>query len=178
MRIKSFNQTIDRWIKELKEYDFKQLCAKPSSNSWSMGQVGMHLIENTNYFIEQIKICMATDDNANEEASPEAKQMFQNNDFPNEILEGPPSNLKTPQPQSKEALLSGLKNLKNEIDSVAVLISASQFKGKTKHPGLNYFNASEWFQFSEMHFRHHLRQKKRIDEFLKMNKNQFREKEL
>jgi hypothetical protein len=60
-----------------------------------------------------------------------------------------------------------LIKLKTEITTIGILISTSQFRGKTKHPGLNYFNANEWFQFAEMHFRHHLRQKKRIEEFLK-----------
>jgi hypothetical protein len=37
--------------------------------------------------------------------------------------------------------------------------------GKTKHPGSNYFTAKEWLQFAEIHLRHHLKQKKRIDDF-------------
>jgi hypothetical protein len=45
-------------------------------------------------------------------------------------------------------------------------IPASPFKGRTRHPGLGYFDAAEWFRFAGMHFRHHARQKKRIDEFL------------
>jgi hypothetical protein len=53
------------------------------------------------------------------------------------------------------------------MNTVATLISESQFNGKTKHPGLGYFSAKEWLQFANMHFRHHLRQKKRIDVFLK-----------
>jgi len=51
------------------------------------------------------------------------------------------------------------------MKQAALLISKSNHKGKTKHPGLNYFSADEWFRFAEMHFRHHERQKKRIDDF-------------
>lgn len=54
------------------------------------------------------------------------------------------------------------------MNNVEMLISKSPFKGKTKHPGLDYFSAIEWLQFAEMHLRHHLRQKKRIDHFLKI----------
>ena len=169
MLIKDFNHTIDTWIKEIEQYDFTQLCAKPSANSWSLGQVCMHLIENTDYYIEQIKICVSNDDYAMEEASPDGKRMLLNNAFPDEILEGPPSNLDTPQPDSKEELMRCLMKLKEDIQNVEVLISKSPFKGKTKHPGLNYFNANEWLQFADMHFRHHFRQKKRIETFLKSN---------
>jgi hypothetical protein len=45
-------------------------------------------------------------------------------------------------------------------------ISASSVQGKAMHPGLHYLSAREWLQFSEMHFRHHLRQKERLDAFL------------
>jgi hypothetical protein len=167
MLVEDFNHTIDIWIKELKRYNFAQLCTKPSPETWSLGQVYVHLIGVTNYFIKQVEICLSTDDNAGEEASAAAKTMFLNNDFPDKMLDGPPSNAHTGQPDSEEQLMSGLMNLKEKVTNIGVLRSKSQFKGKTKHPGLSYFNAQEWLQFAEMHFRHHLRQKKRIDDFLK-----------
>jgi DinB superfamily len=166
---KDFNQTPDNWIKELEKYSFAQLLAKPSPISWSLGQLYMHLIGATGYFVKQIKICTSNNDNINEEAFDNAKIMFRNDDFPDALLEGPPSNAKTPQPLSKEQLVTELTHLKNEIKNAEALISASQFKGKTKHFGLGYFTANEWLQFAEMHFRHHLRQKKRLDDFLKEN---------
>jgi len=171
MLLENFNHTLDTWIKALEQYDFTHLCTKPAPDSWSMGQVYMHLIEDTNYYIEQIKICMSNNDHAMDQASPTAKTMFLNNDFPDEIIEGAPSNSSIPQPVSKEQLVGSLMNLKDEINHVGVLILNSPFRGKTKHPGLNYFGADEWFRFAEMHFRHHVRQKKRIDDFLKANKN-------
>jgi len=54
-----------------------------------------------------------------------------------------------------------------EMEQAAELISSNQPKGKSKHPGLGYFSAEEWLQFAEMHFRHHLTQKKLIDNYLK-----------
>jgi len=91
MGIEEFNHTIDIWVKEIAEYDFFQLCAKPSCDSWSLGQVIAHLVADTNYYIEQIKICVSTHDNAFEVSSPAAKAMFQNNDFPDEVIEGAPT---------------------------------------------------------------------------------------
>ncbi|MEJ7682627.1 MAG: hypothetical protein WKG06_33175 [Segetibacter sp.] len=58
-------------------------------------------------------------------------------------------------------------NLKDEINNVEISISKSPFKGKTKHPGLGYFNANEWLQFAEMHFRHHFKTKEKNRRFLK-----------
>jgi len=166
MVIEDFNRSLDRWIKELGDNTFAHVCAKPSSNSWSLGQVCMHLIEATYHYLEEIKICLSTHDHVMEEMSTNAKTMFLNNEFPDELIEGPPTNANTPQPNSKEELINGLKKLKEEINVVAIQIVTNPNKGKTKHPGLNYFNAGEWLQFAEMHFRHHFRQKKRITEFL------------
>jgi hypothetical protein len=166
--LENFNRTISIWIRELDQYTFLQLCAKPSPDRWSLGQMYIHLISDCKYYIEQIKICVATHDHATDEASPNAKTMFLNNDFPDEVLEGSPDNAYIPQPHSKEQLINDLIKLKTDMNHAAIMISESPFDGKTKHPGLNYFSANEWLQFADMHFRHHLRQKKRIDDFLKM----------
>jgi hypothetical protein len=169
-----FNRTLDSWIQELEKYNFSQLCAKPSPSSWSLGQVFMHLIENTNYYMEQIRICVSSNDHENEEVSTHGKQMLFNNEFPDEIIEGPPENSRTLQPASKEELMRSLLKLKGEVRALEGLILQSTCRGKTKHPGLNYFSAKEWLQFADMHFRHHLRQKKRIDTFLNQTAYRFK----
>ena len=169
MLLKDFNDTIDSWIEALEQYSFTQLCTKSAPTSWSMGQLYAHLINDTNYYIEQIKICVTTNDNVNKEATAFAKTLFFNNAFPDEMIEGAPTNSSIPQPGNKEQLMSSLLHVKIEMNHLATLISTSAFKGKTKHTGLNYFSANEWMQFAAIHFRHHLRQKKRIDDFLKIN---------
>lgn len=163
------NRTIDFWATHLEQYSFTQLSAKPSRESWSLGQVYMHLIENAYYYFEQIKTCVSTNANADKEASSVAKKMLLANEFPDELIEGPPENADTPQPLNKEQLVQHIKKIKDEIIHIDKLISSSRYKGKTKHPGLYYFSAAEWLQFTDMHFRHHLRQKSRLDDFLKAN---------
>jgi hypothetical protein len=51
--------------------------------------------------------------------------------------------------------------LKQDINDFAAALASNNFKGKIKHPGFDYFSASEWLQFAEMHMRHHLKQKER-----------------
>ena len=166
MLIENFNRTIDNWIRALEGYDYDQLTARPSPTSWSIGQVYMHLLDDTSYYIEQIQICVTNNDHANDQATSAGKIMFSNNDFPNEILEGSPTNAYMPQPDGKDQLMANMLNLKMALNNAATLISESLFHGKTQHPGLGYFSAHEWLQFADMHLRHHLRQKKRIDTFL------------
>lgn len=161
--------TIDVWIKDLEQYSFEQICTKPSQNSWSLGQVCIHLMDSSNYFLEQITICLSNNENTHEEMTENAKTMFLNDEFPNTLIEGPPSNNHTCQPNSKDEILNSLATIKETIIYYKIQISNSKFYGKTKHPGLNYFNATEWLQFIEMHFRHHLRQRDRIKTILKLN---------
>lgn len=58
------------------------------------------------------------------------------------------------------ALIPRVKEVEKRLDAIPV-------SRKVAHPALGYLNAKEWFAFIEMHFRHHLRQKKRIDSFLR-----------
>src|SRR5688572_19124950 len=158
-----FNKTIDVWIDHLESFDIDQLRIQPAHGQWSLGQVYIHLIENSWYFLKQARRCTTSDRNSEKVAASHGRSMLINNSFPDEPIEGPESNARTAQPESTAQLLSDLVKLKREINEVAALIGASSFKGKARHPGLKYLSAAEWFQFAEMHFRHHLRQKKKLD---------------
>ena len=166
MLVNHFKQTLDIWINALDDYQLARLCIKPSPTAWSLGQLYFHLIKNTEFYLEQVEICLSTDDHLSDQPSQEAVEMFERNEFPNEIIEGPDTDVDFPQPKSSEELRKPLAHLKEQIQSLAYGISNRRYSGKTKHPGLGYFNAYEWLQFAEMHLRHHLRQKKRIEDFL------------
>ena len=164
------HKTITGWINDLDNYTLAELRKKPSPASWSLGQVYFHLIDNTRYYLEEARTCLNSSEHMLERPLPDGAAMLGNNEFPDAIIEGPDNNVDILQPDSNEQLKSGLLQIKDEINRLAVLISQSPYKGKTKHPGLGYFSANDWLQFADMHFRHHLKQKKRIDDFLRANR--------
>ncbi|MEQ9102197.1 MAG: DinB family protein [Imperialibacter sp.] len=164
MKTDSFIKTINYWLDELNRYEFEQMLEKPQPEKWSLGQVYMHLIDATGFFLSQVEACLQTNDHAEGEMSEVAKAMFANDEFPDKMIEGPPSNAATPQPASKEEIVREFEKLKERI--LALGHSNSTKKGKTKHPGHQYFNADEWLQYAHMHFRHHERQKGRIESSL------------
>ncbi|OJV14785.1 MAG: hypothetical protein BGO21_19025 [Dyadobacter sp. 50-39] len=166
MRVKDYHHTIDIWLQSLETYDIARLLAQPGPGCWSLGQVYMHILDETEFFFSQIKTCLASNDHAMEECTSEARKMLRDNAFPDAILEGPPSNALVRQPASRQLLADRLLRLKVLVTETDQLIAKSLFHGKARHPGLHYLCAEEWFQFSEMHFRHHLRQKARIESFL------------
>ncbi|HWY36373.1 MAG TPA: hypothetical protein VNX68_17140, partial [Nitrosopumilaceae archaeon] len=57
--------------------------------------------------------------------------------------------------------------IKNKFSKLSDEVGKSKSKGKEKHPVLGFLSAKEWLQAVEMHFRHHIQQKERIDIFLK-----------
>ena len=138
----------------------------PVAGSWSLGQLYVHLINDTKFYLEQAKMAFATDDNSNESAASFAITLFQQNAFPEEVIAGDPANAVIPQPASKRQLKDSLVDLKQTVNELQQLLLTGDFKGKTKHPGLGYFSAAQWLQFADMHFRHHLMQKKKIDDLL------------
>lgn len=166
MLLENFNKTIDTWLSNLEAYSFPALSTQPSPGRWSVGQMYRHLIDDTTFFADQIMASISSDGFASENASPDGIRLLADNAFPDQAIEGAPDNAFIPQPESKEQLTADLVRLKEKMNEVAALIPDSRFKGKAKHPGLGYFSADEWLQFADMHFRHHFRQKKRIDEFL------------
>ncbi|HEY4209305.1 MAG TPA: DinB family protein [Puia sp.] len=161
-----FNETIEIWIGSLDGYNLEMLCRQPVAGSWSMGQVCVHIMDDTTWMVEQMRACLLTAANSEKEMHENARTMFRNNDFPDTQLTGPSTGVAMRQPESKEALRQGLISIKDQVNQLYFASDPSASMGKTQHPGLQYFNAVEWLQFAEMHMRHHLRQKKRIDDKL------------
>lgn len=167
-----FNRTMDVWIDQITQYDYSELCVQPNAESWSIGQVYQHLISDTKYYFQQVYECQSNKENEFETMSDKAKEWFQNNSFPVEKLAGPPDNDAPTNPISIDQLLDDLGKLKVEMNEIGWEISKNLSTGKTKHPGFHFFNSAEWFQFAEMHFRHHFLQKERIDAFLKLQRKE------
>ncbi|MFN7115941.1 MAG: DinB family protein [Saprospiraceae bacterium] len=173
MPITSLNHTLDTWIAALQGYDFDLLLIKPAADDWSLGQVFIHLLHETNYYAGQIEACLKQQENTNGQMAEAAQMMFANNALPEERIQGDPQSAqKVLQPSSKAALLAQMQALKTRLNTLWSDIVDHESAGKTQHPGLGYFNAMEWLQFADMHLRHHLRQKSRIEAALKIARDQ------
>ncbi len=163
--LSNFNTTIDTWIAWLEKYTLAQLRTQ-IPNSWSLGQVYMHLIAETQWFVEQMQEAVNTSANTGKTMSENGTAMFANNSFP-DIRIVTPSTAVIEQPQSKAEVSKQLHHIRDEVNNLFATHDLAIAKGKTQHPGLGYFSALEWLRFAEMHLRHHYRQKQRIDAVLK-----------
>lgn len=166
MRLQQFNDTITGWINYLDDYTLEQLQQQPLPGSWSLGQVYVHLIDDTRYQVAQMKIALSTQEHAAAKMHPDAVAMFDNNGFPDVRIQGPATNEVIRQPATRQELMQALVQIRNEVNEAWANVDPSRAIGKSLHPGLHFFSALEWLQFMEMHMRHHVRQKERIDEVL------------
>ncbi|ACU59256.1 DinB family protein [Chitinophaga pinensis] len=161
--LERFNHTITTWVNYLDDYTLEMLHRQPLPDSWSLGQVYIHIIDDTQYQVAQMKLALSDVDNSKEDMHPNARQMFLHNSFPDMQIEGPATNTPIRQPQSKEELRQALLQIQADVNKSAEDQPLLNATGKSLHPGLLYFSAAEWVQFMEMHMRHHFRQKERID---------------
>ncbi len=172
MLVDEFNHTIDSWSAALGKYSMDDLLVKPGENDWSIGQVYMHLLNETAFYIEQMEGCFRDNQYSAGLMKDAGKVMLANNEFPDEKIKGDPEVIeKIKQPVSKQELVTDMKSLKLRMNEVWEKIITDEPGGKTMHPGLGYFTAKQWAQFAEMHLRHHFRQKQRIDEYLYSRKS-------
>lgn len=86
----------------------------------------------------------------------------------------PPVKIKVPDspeytpttPESTEEVKVRLQLLTAKMREIEPSVAGIPRDRKVPHPAFGYLSAIEWFQLVPMHFRHHLRQKQELDDFL------------
>ena len=168
MGIEKFNETIAIWIDALNSLTIHQLLIKPDKNSWSLGQVYQHIIEETNWYNGQLEISMDDTENSTKETTENARILMERGSFEDKKVEGDPLIAEhVKQPVSVAQLKSDLEKLKVRTNKLWGSMRKISSYGKSEHPGIGYLNCFEWLHYSEMHMRHHLRQKNRLELFLR-----------
>jgi hypothetical protein len=163
---KQTHASIDYWIDTVNQYDFEKIQMKPSEQSWSLGQVGIHLcMASKGFFFKNAEKCL----NKEGTQSGKSKKLGAHIIFTFKML--PPVRYEMPQqvaviprqPESKEQLIAKLEEIKTTASGYIQRIPQSDPELKTKHPFLGWLNTAEWIELCSIHFRHHTAQKKRIE---------------
>lgn len=183
--LRKFEETVNGYIQELESFSLEQLLWKPAEDEWSLGQMHMHLIRSAQFMqLRNAALCLAPNGDPTHSSTGKTKQaeeMFRSGSFPPERVQVPPSPQYTPpQPESKEQIVDGLRDTVSRMTEIEPMVAAAfdpvardiSEPGKVTafglaqntvvHPRLGGLNALEWFQLIEMHYRHHLLQKKRL----------------
>ncbi len=163
---KQTHEAIDYWIDEYRRYDFEKIVTPPSDNSWSLGQVGIHLwMAAKGFFFKNAEKCLSKEGTETGKSKKLAAHfIFTLRTLPPVQYEMPKQVAVVPkQPESKEQLIAKLEEIKQMASAYIKRIPDSDPALKTKHPFLGWLNTAEWIQLCNIHFRHHMRQKKRIE---------------
>ncbi|NEZ40704.1 DinB family protein [Paenibacillus alvei] len=174
-----FDEISKNYVQELDKYCLAELWRKPSENEWSLGQMYLHLPHSTlNLQLRLAEQCMAPG-GGSEEAGGKTEAghaVFEQGSFPPVRIQVPADLQYTPpQPESKEQLVAKLEEARlrmHEIGALLQSIDSERLQRKATHPAVAFgaLNAVEWFAMVEMHYRHHLLQKERLDAFLQTAK--------
>ncbi|MGG1517446.1 DinB family protein [Paenibacillus oryzisoli] len=166
----SFELLMKQYVEELDGVSFEQLLRKPSEDEWSLGQMYLHLIQTSmNSQLRKAELCLqATEVSVGAGEKTEAgREAFEQGGFPPVRIHVPPSPGFTPlQPESKEQLVQGMQAVLQRMTDIAPRIALSGPEHTEAHPRFGQLNAGEWFRLVEMHYRHHLMQKDRLQKFL------------
>ncbi|WP_282774942.1 DinB family protein [Phaeodactylibacter xiamenensis] len=167
--LRQFEAILTIWEQALPGYSEVEFAQKPSPESWSVGQVYQHLIQaSLDFHLKEVEHCLANDNHAEQRKNLRGTIAYHMlGQFPPIRIKVPASESYTPkQPKNKAAVTKGLNQMRHAMKQLATQIDG-QPSGKTQHPGFDYLNASEWYRLVPMHFKHHLRQKARLDKYLK-----------
>ncbi|MFD2216612.1 DinB family protein [Metabacillus endolithicus] len=160
-----FEKSVERYLLELEDITMEQLLAAPNDEEWSIGQLFVHLIQSAHYMLHNIEQCLAGGDDVTgvtKGKTEDGKALFELGSFPPIRIKVPASSYTTPQPEGKEHLIEGLRDVVERMKRIERALNQAPNGDKIIHPKFGALNATEWFLLVEMHFRHHFLQLERL----------------
>ncbi|MBG9794540.1 hypothetical protein ABD76_19230 [Paenibacillus dendritiformis] len=168
-----FDEITDHYVRELGKYSMEELRRKPAENEWSLGQMYLHLAHSALHMqLRHAERCMesgAAGEGAGEKTEA-GRAAFEQGSFPPVRIRVPAGAQYTPpQPESKEQLAAKLEEARRRMHEIGASLQGAateRLQRTAAHPAFGALNAAEWFAMPEMHYRHHLLQKERLDAFI------------
>lgn len=170
--VDAFQRTTDEWLAALDTYTPEDFVKKlPVEGEWNLQQVYGHIIEATESLaVPSIEKCLNDGRRPTEATMNVWGRIF--------FLLGsfPPIRIRfKPRPDYQPRAIAtiqdaraGLLRARDKVNAASTRIAAADPARKSRHPAFGALNAAEWLQFAEMHLRHHLRQKRRVERALSL----------
>ncbi|MET0759024.1 MAG: DinB family protein [Flavobacterium sp.] len=169
--LKKYELHIREWIAAIENYNVTEFELQPANDAWSIGQVYDHLANVTDKCVTNALLCA---DNKGETGhSGFGSAIFSlMGTFPPikmRIKKIPPGleNIYSPRQINKDEARKKLEDALQKMKNSLLLVKSADKNQRVKHWAGGWFNSQQWYHSSEMHLKHHFRQKKRIDNYLK-----------
>lgn len=152
------------YLNELNNYTYEQFIKKPSETEWSLGELYNHIIDTGCKQLEAARQCQHQPKDTTKKKNIVGKFVFTCKMIPPVKTKAPKDLAKIVfQPSSKEEVRQRMLLFIEKMRESETFVKTIPTLQKTKHPYFGFLDALEWYQHVELHFRHHLRQKKRIE---------------
>ncbi|MFC4101298.1 DinB family protein [Paenibacillus xanthanilyticus] len=156
------------YMTELDTYAWEAFNRKPSADSWSLGEMYSHIINTGFLQMQSLHACLQAPENREAKKTSAGKLVYLIGCIPPVRAKVPKSAEGTASvPADKQELIDNMAQLRRQMEEALPLVKVASPNRKVEHPYFGYINALEWYHHIVMHVAHHLRQKKRIDAFLK-----------
>jgi hypothetical protein len=158
------------WISELDYYGKNQFKEKIKGEGWSIGQIYDHIVNGTYAFqLKKLNDCLIRENGSNTGVKTFlGKIIFWYGSFFPFKTKGLPASAYIPdQPENPEKFKDEFYKFLKVVQKAAKEAGEAKLDYKTSHPTLGMLNAMEWLKLIEMHQRHHVMQKKRLDRTLR-----------
>jgi len=161
-----FEEVVNQLKNNLNKYTEEQLIKKPDDQSWSVGQVYMHLVLSARFFnLKNIEQCKTS--NSSGEKSLAGKIVFAIGMFlPIKVKVKINTEIPPAQPANKKDIEDKLDSTVVKVKAAISAVKSAPTDKKAAHSALGFLNALEWYQLIYMHYKHHLRQIARLNKFL------------
>jgi hypothetical protein len=167
--LESLEKSVEYFLDQLEGIEEEQLFSKPSEEEWSLGQLYVHLIQSTRNMSSSIELCR---EGTHESVviggtrSSNGDAVILNGGFPDIRIHVPPSPFYTPQqPKSKAELAEGLRVIVLHMREIEPTLGDIPVERTLIDPNFGGLSAVDWFHLAAFHFRHHLKQLRRLLQF-------------
>ncbi|MGD8191140.1 DinB family protein [Brevibacillus ginsengisoli] len=158
---------IEEYKTNLQNYSLDQLRHISEQGGWSLGQMYSHVILVALEYLDNVEACAAASGEQTLGKTMAGENLYKNGGFPPIKIKLPDLPENTPSnSESKEDLSDGLDQVKQKMLEWEGKVEGVNSNYKVKHDGFGWLNAKEWFDLIDMHFRHHLSQKRELEQKL------------
>ena len=158
------------WLDALNDYSSQQLQVKESPEIWSLGQVYSHWLDASHlYMLAKVRLCLENPQKHSDGIlSDLGKQLMETNEFPAIEVKVPVKTSVGPRNEGDKSIILGrIESLQEDMERMLEILAKNPESGRSGHRFFGFMDAYQWYRLIPIHMRHHLRQKVKIDRFLK-----------
>ena len=160
----ALKELITAYQHKLTEIPEAQFQLTPPIGGWSYSEVYSHIFDLSILTLGEVQKCINGEGEKDKPTVFMVKLLLFFGNLPPAIKYKVPGKLASRVHKiTKSAAQDMITRFSAEIDQVYPKVNQADLNLKTRHPRMGYFNAKQWFRFSEIHLKHHYKQLMRIE---------------